>query len=348
MPKTRDVRQLGGSLRAQDRDPGVDPDVGGVRRQQWRRLPAIGLGADERASDYAGPRDAAGRGGHPDYADCITAGSPLSTSVTFGSFSTISELCVTWHFTGDLFDEGETVFVTWGGGGGGGASNLVGTGGPRRLQTLCMGDQATKDLLLDGTEAFTLSVSGGSVTVGAVVISVTGDSTPPVGYRVATDAFLYTVQAGSSVDVTTTLTDDVGPTPDTALTARNLVPDSGFSTTPSSGFPTYSSTGTLSTSASTPPGDYALIVTGRGGGFNRTAETTIRVTAAPPSSSLVVNSTNDVADGACNATHCSLRDAITAANAASGADTITFSIGLPLGGQKTIPLTSALPTIVFP
>ncbi|MBA2527553.1 MAG: CSLREA domain-containing protein, partial [Pyrinomonadaceae bacterium] len=264
--------------------------------------------------------------GTPTTPTTITSSSPLSTSVTFGSaFTTISNLCVTWHFTGDLFDEGETVSVAWGGGGGGGAGNGVGTGGPRRLQTLCMGDQATRDLLLDGTEAFTLSVSGGSVTVGAVVITVTGDSTPPVGYRIATGSFLYTVQAGDSVGVATTVTDADDPTPvSTDLAARNLVPAGSFSTAPPNGSGTYSSTGTLSTSSSTPPGDYGLIVTAKGGGFTRTAETTIRVTTAP--AGLVVNSTNDVTDGACNATHCSLREAINASNASAGtSNTITFA-----------------------
>lgn len=285
--------------------------------------------------------------GTPSTPTTITSSSPLSTSVTFGSaFTTISNLCVTWHFTGDLFDEGETVSVAWGGGGGGGAGNGVGTGGPRRLQTLCMGDQTTKDLLLDGTEAFTLSVSGGSVTVGAVVITVTGDSTPPVGYRIATGSFLYTVQAGNSVEVATTVTDADDPTPvSTDLAARNLVPAGSFSTAPSNGSGTYSSTGTLSTPSSTPPGDYGLIVTAKGGGFTRTAETTIRVTAAP--AGLVVNSTNDVTDGACNATHCSLREAINASNASSGtSNTITFAIPTP---QPSIaPGLGGLPTITDP
>lgn len=39
-----------------------------------------------------------------------------------------------------------------------------------------------------------------------------------------------------------------------------------------------------------------------------------------------VNSANDVDDGACNATHCSLREAINAANTNPGPDTINFSI----------------------
>ncbi len=60
---------------------------------------------------------------------------------------------------------------------------------------------------------------------------------------------------------------------------------------------------------------------------------------------LTVNTTNDLDDGLCNAAHCSLREAIHAANAAAGADTIRFIIG---SGPRTIQPTSALPTITDP
>ena len=49
-----------------------------------------------------------------------------------------------------------------------------------------------------------------------------------------------------------------------------------------------------------------------------------------------VNSTNDPGTGGCNATECTLREAITAANTASGADTINFNIpdGVPPLGSR--------------
>jgi CSLREA domain-containing protein len=56
----------------------------------------------------------------------------------------------------------------------------------------------------------------------------------------------------------------------------------------------------------------------------------------------VVNSQNDASDGTCNAAHCSLREAITAANAAAGHDTIVFSISG--AGVHTI-LATAQPII---
>jgi CSLREA domain-containing protein len=58
-----------------------------------------------------------------------------------------------------------------------------------------------------------------------------------------------------------------------------------------------------------------------------------------------VNSTNDIDDGTCNVAHCSLREAIFAANAGGGLDTIRFIIG---AGARTIQPLSALPTIIFP
>jgi CSLREA domain-containing protein len=58
-----------------------------------------------------------------------------------------------------------------------------------------------------------------------------------------------------------------------------------------------------------------------------------------------VNSTNDVDDTKCNSFHCSLREAINAANANSGiADTIDFNIPCG-GGVCTIQPTSPLPTL---
>jgi len=60
-------------------------------------------------------------------------------------------------------------------------------------------------------------------------------------------------------------------------------------------------------------------------------------------SSFVVNTYDDVDDGICDATHCSLREAINAANASPGPDTITFDV--PEGGSNIIRVTSPLPPL---
>jgi CSLREA domain-containing protein len=69
-------------------------------------------------------------------------------------------------------------------------------------------------------------------------------------------------------------------------------------------------------------------------------------TANTASATLIVNTTDDADDGTCDAAHCSLREALVAANAVSGRNTIAFHI---LGaGPHTIRPTSALPTVTDP
>ncbi len=64
---------------------------------------------------------------------------------------------------------------------------------------------------------------------------------------------------------------------------------------------------------------------------------------------LVVNSTNDVADGSCNAAHCSLRDAIIVANATPVGDVINFAINPAVTtGELLIQPLSPLPSITAP
>ncbi len=63
---------------------------------------------------------------------------------------------------------------------------------------------------------------------------------------------------------------------------------------------------------------------------------------AQAQSMYVVNSAADTDDGTCNTAHCTLREAIIAANASAGLDEIRFGIGT---GVQTISVTSRLPTI---
>jgi uncharacterized repeat protein (TIGR01451 family)/CSLREA domain-containing protein len=65
-----------------------------------------------------------------------------------------------------------------------------------------------------------------------------------------------------------------------------------------------------------------------------------------PGPTYTVNTSDDIDDGLCTQAHCSLREAITVANAASGMNTIAFAI--PGSGVRTISPTSALPTITDP
>lgn len=67
------------------------------------------------------------------------------------------------------------------------------------------------------------------------------------------------------------------------------------------------------------------------------------VSANAPAVTFTVNTTDDVDDGTCDGIHCSLREAIHAANATVAEDEIAFNIGA--GGVQTIAPTSALPAI---
>jgi CSLREA domain-containing protein len=69
------------------------------------------------------------------------------------------------------------------------------------------------------------------------------------------------------------------------------------------------------------------------------------LTAALSAATFTVNSAADTDDGVCNAASCTLREAINAANANPGTDTIRFSIGT---GAKTIAPLSSLPAITEP
>jgi CSLREA domain-containing protein len=62
--------------------------------------------------------------------------------------------------------------------------------------------------------------------------------------------------------------------------------------------------------------------------------------------SFVVNSTDDNNDGQCDGTHCSLREAINAANNNPGADSISFAGLDATGGDVTIQLLAPLPPLL--
>ena len=74
------------------------------------------------------------------------------------------------------------------------------------------------------------------------------------------------------------------------------------------------------------------------------AMTAVALLAVPQAlgAAFTVNSTNDANDGVCNVAHCSLREAIIAANTTPGSDVIGFSI---LTGPQTIAPLAGLPAL---
>jgi hypothetical protein len=268
--------------------------------------------------------------------------SPLAAPISFGnSFETISRVCLHFHFTGDLLDAGEELSTSWGVGFGH-------AGPPANLRSLCVptsSDPATASRLLDGADDLTVSMTNGSVTVGAVVATVDGDSVDPVSYRIASDETSYTVAQGDSIPVSTTLTADPDSDPPVVeLTWRNLVPDSTFATEPASGTPTFASGGELAVSETAEPGNYQLVVTGEGGGFTRSYDVNVTVTAVAEIQTYTVNSNGDPGDGVCDGETCTLREAMDAANG----DLVPSRIRFDLGGFATIGLDSLLPELTAP
>ena len=72
------------------------------------------------------------------------------------------------------------------------------------------------------------------------------------------------------------------------------------------------------------------------------ASASVRTAGSP----LIVNVTDDSDDGACNAAHCSLREAIGAANARAGSDRILFdATAFPPQAAGVIELTAQLPSL---
>jgi CSLREA domain-containing protein/uncharacterized repeat protein (TIGR01451 family) len=91
----------------------------------------------------------------------------------------------------------------------------------------------------------------------------------------------------------------------------------------------------------TPDGRYVVFEVGQQDVYRRD-----RLGAAVPQGepTFTVNTTDDIDDGACTTTHCSLREAISRANSLGSHDTIRFDIEEPLiGGVHTIRPSSPLP-----
>jgi len=106
---------------------------------------------------------------------------------------------------------------------------------------------------------------------------------------------------------------------------------------------------TISYTASNVGGAFRARVLGAGGQFDASVRYHLRIEIIPfVEPVLIVNSANDLDDGTCNATHCSLREALNAVNAGT-AGRVQFSIPVTdagyFDGVWTIRPSSPLPTM---
>lgn len=86
----------------------------------------------------------------------------------------------------------------------------------------------------------------------------------------------------------------------------------------------------------------------RAGALSAVLLSTTLAATTVQAATFVVNSATDTADGSCDASHCSLREAIAAANLTLVSDTISFAIEFPVRGDLMIRPASPLPTIIRP
>ncbi|HET8567545.1 MAG TPA: right-handed parallel beta-helix repeat-containing protein [Candidatus Limnocylindria bacterium] len=111
----------------------------------------------------------------------------------------------------------------------------------------------------------------------------------------------------------------------------------------------YTTSFSATIAADVPPGQYFFILQTDSGGQIAEGNEANNLSAGVPvtvARRLVVNSANDADDGACDAAHCSLREAIATANADAAADVIEFAI--PGTGTPTVQPASPLPAIATP
>jgi uncharacterized repeat protein (TIGR01451 family)/CSLREA domain-containing protein len=191
-----------------------------------------------------------------------------------------------------------------------------------------------------------LSAMGGTLRVavdGAEVIALEDAAPLPPG--TITLGGWFTVSADAQLPQNTVQLDDfaaLAPQAELPATAAPIPPPSTPSPTAiptilvlptDTQVPTFTST---PTATPTPTGLYTS-----------TPSPTPTMTFTPLGAlTFTVNTTSDSSDGSCDVSHCSLREAILAANTTSVSDTIVFNING--GGAQTITLTTALPDITYP
>ena len=282
----------------------------------------------------------------PTYPAALPTGSAVATgSVDFGNtFTSVSRVCFQFFFKDDYLAAGEGIDIS----GFGGFSNT----GPG-VQTNRANCSVTAGVLaeyLDGRQNFSLDVSGGSVTIGALVVTITGDA-DTVGHTVSGSGGNVARGASASFPVNVDTAGDIGSPDPVNLTTNNSLPGaSTASVSPATGTPTFDANVNVTADASAAVGLYAVVVTAKDGIRTRSGLLIVNVTA-PASTGFTVTSGSDTAaanDGTCttDAGGCTLREAINAANATSGTQTIDFNISP--GGRASIQLESALPTITDP
>jgi CSLREA domain-containing protein len=203
-----------------------------------------------------------------------------------------------------------------------------------------------------GDGSYTWSVIGGSppsglslVASGVILGTPTGSTSTFTAQVVSGDGQTASQEFTISVNDVLTMTTEALPQGlMNALYNETLVASGGAGAyswslaagTPPAGLSLDASSGLISGTPSV--GETATFTVEVASGDGQTAQQALTIKIG-----FVVNTTDDSTDGACDVTHCSLREALTGANAEAGTDIVHFDI--PGAGLHSIQLTSALPTI---
>jgi len=131
------------------------------------------------------------------------------------------------------------------------------------------------------TGGYYLKVSTSKDTIPATSNTYSIITSPP-DFTISATPSSQTVNRGDSTTFTVTLTSQNGFNSSVSLSASGLPSGATASFSPSSLIPTGSSTLIVSTSASTPTGDYIITITASGGGVMHTAQVSLNVTSSTP------------------------------------------------------------------
>ncbi len=113
-----------------------------------------------------------------------------------------------------------------------------------------------------------------------------GAAPPPFNFAIEATPGSRSVRAGKSATFTVAVKLVSGTAQSVSLSLEGLPDDASYSFSPASGTPTFTSTLTVSTEASAPPGTYQLTIRGEGGGVMQSATVSLTVERAKAASSL--------------------------------------------------------------
>src|SRR3989454_978338 len=187
-----------------------------------------------------------------------------------------------------------------------------------------------------GTYSITIQAVGGGVT-RTTAYSLTVRAA--FNFNLAVSPTSGTVTAGGSVTATVTATLVSGTSVAVTFSTTGLPSGATASFAPTPCVPTCTSTMTISTTTSTPPGDYSITVKAAGGGVTRTTTYSLTV-QAPFNFNLGVSPTaGTVAPGG------SVTATVTATLTSGTPAAVTFSAtGLPTGATASFAPSQCLPT----